>query len=338
MHAKIISALAVLGVAVHAQGVVDNARVAKSLVDEAVPLDGNYKITNKKTGATITYVHNDQANFLPSLDTIAEILKSLGDGSGLGAGDTLELKPSFRGDGSTRIRYVPDNKVISAQWEEDIGRDEYGVAYECAYGDEPECHTDSLEPYKQFWAAIPVDDSYLDDGSSSASEKTKAVAKVAVKTDDSEKTDSSDDSDSTDGSGCTKAGDWLYRNAKDADSDWYVKHPECKGLAVAPVCTKDATWLAQHSEYVKDHPECKKVLNKAGMMRRSHKSIASSLKKRASPDSGVFYFVAMDHIEDMTTRALAGEAITAFADAQAVKMVDFDRSDESQMWVIEKQD
>ncbi|KAH8922916.1 hypothetical protein BT69DRAFT_203265 [Atractiella rhizophila] len=332
---------AILGAAIsaNAQGIVDNRRVAGTLFDQAVPFDGNYKLTNVGTGKTLVYTHTDQPNMYPDDDSPSTILSKMSSSVDQPrADDVFELLSNPNNDGSTRIRNADSNKALASQWDYDSGTDKFGVAYVCQVG--PGCQDEhGLEPDKQWWLFVPVGESGSDSDSSERKASIKSNAKVVKEADDSDSKDdgSSDDNSSDDGSSsggkCDKNPDWIFRHGT---KEFYRKHPECKGLAKEPSCRHPASFLKAHPEYLDDHPECRNVVKSrlAHKVRRSHAGMNANVNLMQKRGQQAYAIIVVDHILNMTTRAISGNEIAAFADARSTLMVDYDPTDKEQWWTV----
>lgn len=108
---------------------------------------------------------------------------------------------------------------------------------------------------------------------------------------------------------------------------------------IAVSCPKNSDWVQAHipgdkTGFLDRHPGCKDLLDSSSKMRKVRRF--DHPIRRDDDYSGTYCIVAVDHIEDMHTRALSGTQVKAFADAEASLMVPYDNTDPNQVWTISK--
>ncbi|POY75920.1 hypothetical protein BMF94_1003 [Rhodotorula taiwanensis] len=166
---------------------------------------------------------------------------------------------------------------------------------------------------------------------------------------------------------CRKDGKWLsehpdyvYEGGKiecKEDLEAYVKeHGKPVDDGIDPndrttwECKHDAQWLSEHPDYVwkAGKIECRQRLldfyAKTGQKKRSYTTAEarahsrrsakrhSELAKRGSEET--FCIIALDHLTDMTTRALTEKTVASFGGYLSVELADFNKDDDSQHWVV----
>ncbi|GAA5876774.1 hypothetical protein JCM3774_003470 [Rhodotorula dairenensis] len=159
---------------------------------------------------------------------------------------------------------------------------------------------------------------------------------------------------------CRKDGKWLSEHpeyvteagrveCKD-ELDAYVKEhgwPVDDGIdpkdRTTWVCRKDGKWLSEHPDYVwkAGKVECQQRLldyyAAHGQRKRSYMTKQSKrhaeLAKRASSEQ-TYCIIALDHLTDMTTRAVTGKTIPSFGGYLSVELADWNKDDDAQHWRI----
>ncbi|GAA5940478.1 hypothetical protein JCM3775_004807 [Rhodotorula graminis] len=339
-----ILSVAVLAAVVHAGGSIDNTARAAQLQASASTLRGagNYVFTNVKTGKSLDFPRNDgTTDFFPSDGASAVAVQFFGNAARISGGN---------------------NKCASAQWSYDVegGVDHAAVSYACKVGSGLLTGTDSLEETKQWWYIVPAgtisDDSSDDsappadtssdssDGDDSsdavvfaASDKTKTAAAKVAQVDTSPVVDSSASDDSYESRGYwTSASSSISLDGVDTSkvnkqdrTTWVCRHP--------------GWWLADHPAYVTKagHVECASDLEayladqkRTRMTRRSRPSHSDMAKKLAKKGQQTFFLVAVDHILDMATRAMAHEPVATVGGYMSTRLSLWDESNDGQLWTI----
>lgn len=125
-------------------------------------------------------------------------------------------------------------------------------------------------------------------------------------------------------------------------------------------CEKTKGWIMRHPQYVKGpnyyHMECASLLSKEqrrtmGFTQKDWDYLAelkakcqaslpddspAKISKRDQSSDGIFYIIALDHLDDMPTRALAGSAYEDYSDGKLATSLDaFSEGTEDQQWRIE---
>ncbi|GAA5824707.1 hypothetical protein JCM11251_005310 [Rhodosporidiobolus azoricus] len=109
-------------------------------------------------------------------------------------------------------------------------------------------------------------------------------------------------------------------------------------------CKHTGKWLARHPNYVTSgHPECASDLkaylaaNPSRMMvkrgRPSHHDMAAKLAKKGQT---TYHIIAVDHLDDMATRAIAHESLDTAGGYTSTKLNLWDQNDDGQLWTITK--
>ncbi|GAA5837745.1 hypothetical protein JCM3766R1_000572 [Sporobolomyces carnicolor] len=355
-------ALAALASIARAGGIIDNTVEAARLLASASGLngEGNYVITNVQTGQQLSFSRESGVtNFYPQ-----------------SGGDSVAIQ--FAG-GAARIS-GGNNKCASAQWSYDVegGVDHAVVSYACAVGSGLLTGTDTLEKTKQWFYLVPTGDSgSSDDGAVSADKlnalKSSKAAKVASQQVEDTESSSSSEAASTPASSSSEApapastpaassssssssssGD-LSLDEQKAKYGYYttsassinIKDVDVSGVNKQDkstwVCRHPGWWLARHSKYVDNHPECASDL--AAYMkdhpdspaarrlarRAAHHDLAEKFSKRGQQS---YYIIAVDHILDMSTRAVAGSSVSTFGGYTSTTLSLWNQGDASQMWTI----
>ncbi|GAA5874219.1 hypothetical protein JCM16303_005779 [Sporobolomyces ruberrimus] len=107
------------------------------------------------------------------------------------------------------------------------------------------------------------------------------------------------------------------------------------------VCRHPGWWLSRHSRYVDNHPECASDLAaylkdhpesaRRLAKRASHHEMAQKLQKKGQQ---TYYIVAVDHILDMSTRAIAGSSLNTFGGYTSTTLSLWNQGDDSQLWTV----
>lgn len=131
------------------------------------------------------------------------------------------------------------------------------------------------------------------------------------------------------------------------------------------VCRKDGKWLSEHPEYVWEAGkiECRQRLldyyaehdqqKKRSSMPKQAQNLTRRTRRRSSDgpathdsmkrhsellakreSSQTYCIIALDHLTDMTTRAVTGKTIPSFGGYLSVEMADWNKDDDSQHWRI----
>ncbi|GAA5979636.1 hypothetical protein JCM11641_007897 [Rhodosporidiobolus odoratus] len=116
------------------------------------------------------------------------------------------------------------------------------------------------------------------------------------------------------------------------------------------VCMHSGWWLAAHQGYVTEgghvecesdlaaylaaHPEAASRSNR--LARRSRASHHDMAKKLAKKSQTTYHLIAVDHIKDMATRAIAHESLSTTGGYISTKLNLWDTSDDGQTWTITK--
>ncbi|GAA5968551.1 hypothetical protein JCM11641_007677 [Rhodosporidiobolus odoratus] len=345
-----LAASALFTTAVQAAGIVDMATVAVKLATQAIELNGDYYVQNVKTGE---YMYFDRPGDTTNLITgSSKKTVTIGHDSKYG-------QSGVNHDTWSGSYFQGLDKCMSSQWgiENSVGIDIAAVSYACKVGDLASDGTDTLEVAKQFWHAVPCgssSSSSSDDSADTSNIKLNAVVQSKSKSASTASWSSDDDEASSTSSAASSS---QTRDPNDRTT-WTCIHP--------------GWWLARHPEYVWDQGkvECQDTLmSYYQSLGRMHKRSRTSkralgfgenpnkLDKRGDTnycmcvDRLPLYFqrrveltiafvnfssIAVDHITDMSTRALTAEAVTTFGDYQSLKLVDYDSSDDAQHWKITK--
>ncbi|GAA5853532.1 hypothetical protein JCM9279_001304 [Rhodotorula babjevae] len=336
-----ILSVAVLTAVARAGGSIDNTAQAAQLAASASTLSGagNYVFTNVKTGQSLDFPRNDgTTDFFPTDGASTVAVQFSGNAARISGGN---------------------NKCASAQWSYDVegGVDHAAVSYACKVGSGLLTGTDTLEETKQWWyivpagttsddssddSAPPAADSSSDSDSSdavvfAASGKTKTAAAKVVKVDTSPSADSSPQDNSYESLGYhTSASSTISLDG--VDTSKVDKHDRTTW-----VCRHPGRWLADHPAYVTKagHVECASDLEayladqkRSRMVRRSRLTHSEMAKKLAKKGQQTYYLVAVDHILDMATRAMAHEAVATVGGYTSTKLSLFDQSNDGQLWTI----
>ncbi|GAA6056965.1 hypothetical protein JCM3770_001989 [Rhodotorula araucariae] len=345
--------VAAFAAVVRAGGIVDNAIQAAKLAASASTLNGagSYIFTNVKTGKTLSFARNSgTTDFFPS------------DG-----GDPVEVQ--FFGT-AARIS-GGNNKCASAQWSYDVegGVDHAAVSYACKVGSGLLTGTATLEETKQWWYIVPAgttsdasdEGNSSDDSSASTSDAVVFAASSKAKTAAAKVVSSPAASSPKPAAASTPA---ASSSSDSSVSDKQAEYNELgywtsssssislKGVDMSNVNKKDRRtwvcrhpgwWLANHPAYITKagHVECESDLEayladqKSGrMVRRSRPSHSEMAKKLAKKGQQTYHLIAVDHILDMATRAIAHEAIPTVGGYTSTKLSLWDQSNDGQLWTI----
>ncbi|GAA5820398.1 hypothetical protein JCM3770_002428 [Rhodotorula araucariae] len=105
------------------------------------------------------------------------------------------------------------------------------------------------------------------------------------------------------------------------------------------VCRHPGWWLARHPEYVTEagHIECKDELaafrtSQRRMIRRSRLPHGAALAARQKRAERTYCIIAVDHLTDMTTRALTPNHVETVGGYSSLKLADWDKTDPEQQW------
>ncbi|GAA5915093.1 uncharacterized protein JCM6883_003268 [Sporobolomyces salmoneus] len=348
-------AFAALVSLVKAGGIIDNTVEAARLLAQASGLngEGNYVITNVKTGQQLTFSRDGgTTNFYPQ-----------------SGGDPVAIQ--FAGN-AARIS-GGNNKCASAQWSYDFegGVDYAAVSYACAVGNGLLTGTDTLEKTKQWWYFVPAGttpdasnagavtadklNSFKDskaakvasqqvDEATSTPEPSPAPAPAPAPTDVdvSVSSESSGSGELTLDQQKAKYGYYLGMgriNINDVDTSGVNKKDRSTWI-----CRHGAAWLARHPKYVeknvecasdlaaylKDHPEDSRAARRLAK-RASHHDMAKKLAKKSQQ---TYYIIAVDHILDMSTRAIAGNSLATFGGYTSTTLSLWNQGDDSQLWTV----
>ncbi|GAA5824332.1 hypothetical protein JCM5353_007028 [Sporobolomyces roseus] len=101
---------------------------------------------------------------------------------------------------------------------------------------------------------------------------------------------------------------------------WTARHPNYVYKAGHVECASDL------EAYLKDHPSAARRLAK----RASHHEMAQKLQKKGQQ---TYYIIAVDHILDMSTRAIAGSSLSTFGGYTSTTLSLWDKSP-SQLWTV----
>ncbi|GAA5950587.1 hypothetical protein JCM3765_000541 [Sporobolomyces pararoseus] len=354
-------AFAALVAIVKAGGIIDNTAEAARLLAQASGLngEGNYVITNVQTGQQLTFSREaGTTNFYPQ-----------------SGGDPVAIQ--FAGN-AARIS-GGNNKCASAQWSYDFegGVDYAAVSYACAVGQGLLTGTDTLEKTKQWWYFVPAGNTGGDSSASSGDNKqavsadklnalkgAKAAKVASQQVEDTPAPSSSSEAApapsseaptpaSTPAAASSSSSGELSLDEQKAKYGYYttsassisIKDVDVSGVNKQDkstwVCRHPGWWLARHSRYVDNHPECKSDL---AAYLKDHPESARRLAKRAShhdmakklakKGQQTYYIIAVDHILDMSTRAIAGSSLNTFGGYTSTTLSLWNQGDDSQLWTV----
>ncbi|GAA6009686.1 hypothetical protein JCM10207_004154 [Rhodosporidiobolus poonsookiae] len=213
---------------------------------------------------------------------------------------------------------------------------------------------------------------FVSNHASSAAASATKTAEEAIDTASS--TSSSSGVAPSNGAGqCDKTGWWLATHTDYAKSssvckaylDAYLQiNPDAASLpdqvdsqdSSTWLCKHPGWWLARHSTYITDanHPECQDDLDayyasassssrlarrNVRHRRRAHRrSLGFSAAEKPSTlqkrDETTYCIVAVDHLDDMTTRAITPNFISTAGGYKSLKLGDYDATSEEQQWII----
>ncbi|GAA5995278.1 uncharacterized protein JCM10292_005073 [Rhodotorula paludigena] len=352
-----VALVASLVAAVRAGGIIDNAIEAAEILASASTLSGagNYVFTNVKTGQQLSFSRSsDTTDFYP-----------------VDADEGEALAVQFFGS-AARLS-GGNNKCASAQWDADTdgGVDHAAVSYACTVGTGVLSGTSTLEKTKQWWYILPADDSTSSASTDSSSTSTTptatpsstasfadnfVLAAVAASSSASRAAASSSaapvaasSSSATSVSAAQasydKLGYWTTTSTTIdvslADTSSVVPQDQSTW-----VCRHPGWWLDAHPDYVTQagHVECASDLaayradhdsasKKMRRVRRDrhHAEVARSMGRRSAQ---TYHIIAVDHLSDMSTRAIAHESVTTAGGYISTKLSLWDKTDQGQLWTI----
>ncbi|BGP19549.1 hypothetical protein JCM10213_000149 [Rhodosporidiobolus nylandii] len=110
------------------------------------------------------------------------------------------------------------------------------------------------------------------------------------------------------------------------------------------VCRHPGWWLARHQAYVTKagHVECESDLkayladqqSSKRLARRSRPSHSEMAKKLVRKSQTTYHIIAVDHLQDMATRAIAHNSLTTAGGYTSTELNLWNQSDDGQLWII----
>ncbi|BGP42903.1 hypothetical protein JCM10449v2_006918 [Rhodotorula kratochvilovae] len=304
-----------------ALGIIDNLPVFNKLASVAHDHSGEYKIQNVASGK---YLYFDRPGDTTNLITGNDDSQTVTLGQDSAYGQSGVKWDTWSG---TYLRGL--EKCMSAQWGEGsdgTGIDIAAVSYACKVGGSTD-GTDSLEVAKQFWKLVPCGSSSSgddddDDEVSIQLNAAKASGSKAAST--AEFTKASDDDSSAATATSSASSSTQSVDPKDRTT-W--------------VCRHEGKWLARHPAYVWEagHVECEDELkayqaSQRRMVRRSRVPHAAALNARQKRAEQTYCIIAVDHLTDMTTRALTPNHIETAGGYTSLELANWDETDPYQHW------
>ncbi|BGP12365.1 hypothetical protein JCM10213_002031 [Rhodosporidiobolus nylandii] len=333
-------------------GTIDNAAQAASLQTAAQVLTGGaYTITNAATGKSLTYDPNGN-HIVPAS----------------GAGTPVNVLAYGGGVSWVRLQIGEKDKCLSSQWGGSYNL--AGVMYSCAVdsGGDVTRQDNTLEPTKQWWLMVPVDDHSGDSDASNhvllaAQDESVATREKAIKNGieahfkknnrrSPHPTSSIFDMNPRRFELVSRAKrtrqDWRVRSKQDAmkkkkQQQQQQQQKKNKAAKAKPKPSSSSAKKAKKASS-KKAVTAKKATNSNSKVQQKLKNsgsggdLANVKLNVAIPSSkkssNRFFIIPVDHLIDMHTLALTGHEIESFR-AQSTALDLWDSSDEYQQWIVE---
>ncbi|GAA5862387.1 hypothetical protein JCM1840_004164 [Sporobolomyces johnsonii] len=333
-------------------GSIDNAAQAASLQSAAKVLSsGSYTITNVATGQSLTYDPNGN-----------DVTPQAGNGT------PVSIMGYGGGVSWVRLQIGDKDKCLSSQWGGSYNL--AGVMYSCAVttGGQVTRQDNTLEPTKQWWLMVPVDNykgntdhsNHLILAAQAGSVATREAALKAAKFSKghrrTRKRSHADVSGSrrdisprrfelvsraqkarkdwrtnVDKPAARKVGELAARNSKSSSSrSKKSTKPKTKSNSSS---TKKASTKAKSSNKAKTSSK-KKTTSSKKSSSSSKSSSPINVKLNVASSSNKYFIIPVDHLIDMHTLALTGHQIQSAGNAQSTALDLWNATDEYQHWIV----
>ncbi|BGP42974.1 hypothetical protein JCM10449v2_006989 [Rhodotorula kratochvilovae] len=356
-----ILSVAAFAAVVRAGGIIDNAIQAAKLAASASTLNGagSYIFTNVKTGKTLSFARNSgTTDFFPADDGGAVEVQFFGTAARISGGNNKCASAQWSYD----VEGGVDHAAVSYACK--VGS---GLLTGTASLEEtkqwwyivPAGTTSDAED------SAPADTS-ADDSSDStantsdavvfaASSKAKTAAAKVVSSPAAPSAPSTPAPASSPAASSSSDSSVSDKQAEYNELGYWTSSSSSvslKGVDTSNVNSKDRTtwvcrhpgwWLANHPAYITKagHVECASDLKayladqKSGrMVRRSRPSHAEMAQNLVKKGQQTYHIIAVDHILDMATRAIAHEAIPTVGGYTSTKLSLWNQSNDGQLWTI----
>ncbi|GAA6022754.1 hypothetical protein JCM11491_005569 [Sporobolomyces phaffii] len=348
---------------VKAGGIIDNTAEAARLLAQASGLngEGNYVITNVQTGQQLTFARESgTTNFYPQSGGDPVAIQFAGNAARISGGNNKCASAQWSYDFEGGVDYAAVSYACAVGSGLLTGTDTLEKTKQWWYFVPAGSTSDSSSSSDK--GAISADKlNALKDSKAAkvASQQVEATPAPSPEAEASPAPSSSEDAPApvatpaaSSSSSSSSTGD-LSLDEQKAKYGYYTTSASTvsiKDVDVSKVnkqdkktwvCRHPGWWLARHSKYVdnhvecasdlaaylKDHPESARRLAK----RASHHDMAAKLQKKSQQ---TYYIIAVDHILDMSTRAIAGSSLSTFGGYTSTTLSLWNQGDDSQLWTV----
>ncbi|BGP27125.1 hypothetical protein JCM10295v2_006089 [Rhodotorula toruloides] len=359
---------ALVAVSVSAQGIIDNAAVFTQLTQVADTFDGDYYVKNVATGK---YLFFDRASDTTNLVTgDAPTTITLGHDSQYGqSGNKNQRWEGTYFAGQTKCMSAQwdeqngqDYAAVSYACKvgpDPTGTESLEVAKQfwrvvpCGSSSSDSASTAEFKLNDVQSKSAKTIASFSSPSSSTESSWSPAATKSSHKVDPHDRR--------TwvcrhDGAWLAEHPDYVYKLGKieceEKLKSYLASHPQLKMNAVSSSgsrvdphdrttwkCGHTGKWLARHPDYVwkEGKIECRGTLLAYQASNHSkRRSLPDSFSSFTKPASNTYCIVAVDHLTDMTTKALTPDRIDTFGGYVSLKLADYDKTADEQQWIITK--
>ncbi|KWU43391.1 hypothetical protein RHOSPDRAFT_34995 [Rhodotorula sp. JG-1b] len=360
-----IAAIASLASLVAAGGSIDNSAQASQIASSASTLSGggNYILTNVATGQTLSFSRSDVTNFVPQSSGEPVAIQFNGNQARISGGNNKCASAQWDANYEGGVDYAAVAYACAVGSGPLTGTATLERTKQWWYfvpAGESSAPTPSPAPAPSSSSAAPAPapsaESTPSSSSSSSSDgiyqfneaEDQVKAAVAPTSADSTPAASSSASSSSDSKQATwnPAGFWESSSSTISLSGIDTSNVNSQDRTTW-ICRHPGWWLANHQDYVykAGHVECAGDLKaylasqqgQARMGKRSvavapsHKELAKKLAKRGQQS---YYIIAVDHIQDMATRAIGADPRSTFGGYQSTALDLWDQGNNGQMWTI----
>ncbi|GAA5939331.1 uncharacterized protein JCM15063_004489 [Sporobolomyces koalae] len=359
-------ALSALVSYVKAGGIIDNTAEAASILASASGLsgEGNYVITNVQTGQQLSFAREDgTTNFYPQSGGDPVAIQFAGNAARISGGNNKCASAQWSYDFEGGVDYAAVSYACAVGEGLLTGTDTLEKTKQWWYfvpagttsddsssSDKGALTADKLNALKGAKAAKVASQQVTSSAEAAApAPSSEAPAPKAESTPAA----SSPVSAPASGSSSSSSSGELSLDQQKAKYGYYTTSASSisiKDVDVSKVnkqdkstwiCRHPGWWLARHSAYVKKHVECASDLKaylkdhpesaRRLAKRASHHDMAKKLQKKGQQ---TFYIIAVDHILDMSTRAIAGSSLSTFGGYTSTTLSLWNKGDNSQLWTV----
>ncbi|GAA5918663.1 hypothetical protein JCM5296_005461 [Sporobolomyces johnsonii] len=355
--------IAALASVARSGGIIDNAIEAAQIAASASTLSGagNYVFTNVATGQTLSFTRNgDTTDFYPQNDGDSLAVQFAGNAARLSGGNNKCASAQWSYEFEGGVDYAAVSYACAVGSGLLTGTDTLEKTKQWWYllPAGSTSSSDASSDASSSSSAAPSSTSSASDSSSTGATFNEAefnalAQSKAAKTSSSSSSSSAAPAASSSSSSSSADSTLDEQLAEDgyyttSSSSIDINDVDISGVSSYNrstwICRHPGWWLAAHQSYVTKagHVECADDLKaylaanptSSRMTKRSKPSHHEMAKKLAKKAQQTYWIIAVDHILDMSTRAIGSDSLSTYGGYTSTTLSLWNQNDNSQLWTI----